>query len=40
MKPDAFIAKGYPKGVMPGTFGQSLSKTQLADLVAFITGGK
>lgn len=40
VQPDAFIAKGFPKGVMPGTFGQSLSKTQLADLVAFITGGK
>jgi cytochrome c2 len=40
VQPDAFIAKGFPKGVMPGTFGSTLSKTQLADLVAFLTGGK
>jgi cytochrome c551/c552 len=37
--PNKFIAKGFPKGVMPGTFGSSLSKTQLADLVAFIAAG-
>jgi cytochrome c551/c552 len=37
--PNAYIAKGYPKGVMPTTFGSSLSKTQLADLVAFIVSG-
>jgi cytochrome c551/c552 len=37
--PDAYVAKGYPKGVMPKTFAQSLSKSQLADLVAFIVSG-
>ena len=38
--PDAYIAKGYTKGLMPTTFGSSLSKTQLKDLVAFIVSGK
>jgi cytochrome c551/c552 len=37
--PNKFIAKGFPKGVMPTTFGSSLSKTQLADLVAFVVAG-
>ena len=37
--PDAYIAKGYSKGIMPTTFGQSLSSTQLNDLVAFILSG-
>ncbi len=37
--PNAYLAKGYPKGVMPATFGSSLSKTQLADLVAFVAAG-
>ena len=37
--PDAYIAKGYTKGIMPTTFGKSLSPTQLNDLVAFIVSG-
>jgi mono/diheme cytochrome c family protein len=37
--PDAYIAKGYSKGLMPTTFASSLSKTQLNDLVAFILSG-
>jgi cytochrome c551/c552 len=37
--PDAYIAKGYTKGLMPTTFGQSLSSKQLNDLVAFILSG-
>jgi mono/diheme cytochrome c family protein len=37
--PDAYIAPGFPKGVMPGTFGSSLSAKQLADLVAFLESG-
>jgi len=37
--PDAYIAKGYSKGIMPTTFGSSLSSTQLNDLVAFIVSG-
>ena len=38
--PDAYIAKGYSKGIMPTTFGNSLSATQLNDLVAFIVSGQ
>jgi cytochrome c551/c552 len=37
--PNAYIAKGYPKGVMPDTFGTSLSQLQLQNLVAFILSG-
>lgn len=37
--PDAYIAKGYSKGIMPTTFGSSLSSTQVNDLVAFILSG-
>jgi mono/diheme cytochrome c family protein len=39
VKPNAYIAPGYPKGVMPQNFGSTLTKTQLADLVAFIAAG-
>ena len=39
VKPDAYIAKGFSKGLMPTTFGSSLSPTQLNDLVAFIVSG-
>ncbi len=35
--PNAYIVPGYQQGVMPTTFGQSLSKSQIADLVAFLT---
>jgi len=34
--PEAYIEKGYVKGIMPGTYGSSLSAQQLADLVAFL----
>ena len=37
--PDAYIAPGFKAGIMPGTFGQTLSQQQLADLVAFLTQG-
>jgi cytochrome c551/c552 len=37
--PDAYVAKGFTKGLMPKTFKSSLSKTQLNDLVAFILSG-
>lgn len=40
VKPNAYISPGYPKGVMPTTFGTQLTKRQLADLVAFIVAGK
>lgn len=39
VNPDAYIAKGYSKGLMPTTFGNSLSSSQLNDLVAFIVSG-
>lgn len=35
--PNAYIVPSYPKGVMPDTYGTSLTATQLADLVAFLT---
>jgi cytochrome c551/c552 len=38
--PNAYIAPGYPKGVMPTTFGSSLSSAQLNSLVAFIVAGQ
>jgi cytochrome c551/c552 len=38
--PDAYIAKGFNKGIMPTTFGSSLSATQLNDLAAFIVSGQ
>ena len=34
--PNKYIESGYPKGVMPETFGQSLTKTQLDALVTFL----
>jgi cytochrome c oxidase subunit II len=34
--PNAYIQPRYPKGVMPQTFGQTLSKTQLDSLVTFL----
>jgi cytochrome c oxidase subunit II len=36
--PDAYIVPGYQKGVMPTTFGQSLSAPQVDALVAYLTG--
>jgi cytochrome c oxidase subunit 2 len=36
VNPNAYIESGYPKGVMPPTFGQSLTKTQLDALVTFL----
>ena len=38
--PNAFIWPGYPKSVMPSTFGSSLSAAQLNSLVAFIVSGQ
>jgi len=34
--PNAYIQPGYPKNVMPGTFGQSLTKSQLDAVVSFL----
>jgi cytochrome c551/c552 len=39
VNPDAYIAKGFSKGIMPTNFGSALSKKQLDDLVAFILSG-
>jgi cytochrome c551/c552 len=37
--PNAYIAQGFTKGLMPTTFGTQLSAKQLSDLVAFILSG-
>jgi mono/diheme cytochrome c family protein len=37
--PNAYIAKGYSAGIMPQTFGTSLTSTQINSLVAFILSG-
>ena len=34
--PNTYVESGYAKGVMPETFGQSLSKSQLDALVTFL----
>jgi cytochrome c oxidase subunit II len=34
--PDKYVQPGYQKGLMPTTFGQSLSKTELEALVGFL----
>ena len=34
--PEAYIEKGYPKNVMPATFGSALSKRQLDSLVQYL----
>jgi cytochrome c551/c552 len=35
--PNAYVVPGFPSGVMTPTYGQSLNKKQLDDLVAFLT---
>jgi mono/diheme cytochrome c family protein len=37
VEPDAQIAPGYSAGMMPTTFGSSLSSSELASLVAFLS---
>jgi cytochrome c551/c552 len=39
VNPDAYIAKGYTKGLMPKDFASKISATQMNDLVAFILSG-
>jgi cytochrome c oxidase subunit 2 len=39
VNPDAYVAPGYPKGVMPGTF-SSLPPAQLDALVKYLEGSK
>ena len=36
--PNAYISPGFPKGIMPATFGTTLSAAKIDSLVAFITG--
>jgi cytochrome c oxidase subunit 2 len=36
--PNAYVAPGYSAGVMPGSFGESLSRAEIDALVAFIAG--
>ncbi len=40
VSPEAYIAPGYTGGIMPATFGSSLTAQQLADLVAFLNQSK
>jgi cytochrome c oxidase subunit 2 len=40
VEPDAYVAPGYSKGVMPATFGDSLSDTELDALVQYLTEKK
>ena len=35
--PPSYVPPGFPKNVMPTTFGQTLKPQQIADLVAFLT---
>ena len=37
--PNAYIAPGFPKGVMPGNFGTTLSAAKIDALVSYITSG-
>lgn len=37
--PSAYVPSGFAKGIMPTTFGSSLSSAQLDDLVAFVVAG-
>jgi cytochrome c oxidase subunit 2 len=40
VNPDAYIVPGFQKGVMPTTFGQSLTAPQIDALVKYLTGSK
>jgi cytochrome c2 len=37
--PAKYVPPGFPTNAMPGTFGQSLSTAQIANLVAFLESG-
>ena len=37
--PNAYIEPGYPKGIMPDSFGAVIPKAQLDALVAYLAGG-
>jgi mono/diheme cytochrome c family protein len=36
LEPDAFVVAGFAEGIMPQTFGTTLSEEQISDLVAFL----
>jgi mono/diheme cytochrome c family protein len=36
MEPSAYVVPGFPDGVMPQTFAETLTEEQIADLVAFL----
>ena len=36
VNPDAYVQSGYPKGLMPQNFGQTIAKSQLDALVTFL----
>jgi mono/diheme cytochrome c family protein len=36
--PNAFVSPGFPKGVMPATFGSTLGTAKIDALVSYITG--
>ena len=40
VNPGAFIAPGYTDGIMPATFGSTLSASDIADLVALISSSQ
>jgi mono/diheme cytochrome c family protein len=40
LDPNAYVASGYPKNLMPSNFGKRLSKSQIQDLVAFVVSGQ
>ena len=39
VNPTAYIAPGYPSGVMPASYQQTLKPDQIADIVAFLVKG-
>ncbi|HZO50651.1 MAG TPA: c-type cytochrome, partial [Gaiellaceae bacterium] len=38
--PDAYVVSGFQKGVMPSTYGQTLTPAQIEGLVTYLTGSK
>ena len=36
VSPNDFIGEGFSPGLMPGTFGETLSEQDVADLVAYL----
>ena len=36
VKPDAYLVSGFQPGLMPGTFGETLTAPQLNGLIAYL----